>query len=123
MAVLVKWRIYTPPPIKDQETNTGGTRVFIAMQWSRLQLLTCNEVWRSGYEATWSQTTDERQQAVPTFELKFLDVFMGREDPIEIYIYIIVCFCFKLGFVGVMGGILFNSYLFLYIYLIHLFWL
>ena len=36
------------------------------------------------------------------FELKYFDVFMGREDPVEFDIYLafillFVCFCFKLG--------------------------
>lgn len=57
------------------------------------------------------------------FELKFLNVFVGREDPIEFYIYLFILFCLCLFcrwvkcFVGVMGGILFNSSLFLYIYI------
>ena len=44
------------------------------------------------------------------FELKFLDVFMGREDPIEFYIefYIVLVFYWFIMiycFVGMMGGI------------------
>lgn len=46
------------------------------------------------------------------FELKFLNVFVGREDPIEFYIWFVYFFvvCFVFGkrafcFVGVMRGI------------------
>lgn len=57
------------------------------------------------------------------FELKFLDVFMGREDPIEFNIYygpFSVCEG-SLGclicFVGVMGGINLTPPFYYYIYL------
>lgn len=44
------------------------------------------------------------------FELEFLDVFMGREDPIEFDIYysfvwFVMLVAFIVCFVGVMGGI------------------
>jgi hypothetical protein len=39
------------------------------------------------------------------FELKFLNVFMGREDPIEFYIefYIVCLFIGLLGFIVLLG--------------------
>lgn len=57
------------------------------------------------------------------FELKFLNVFMGREDPIEFDIRCLAWFglfllmlCF-VCFVGVMGGIFLTPLYFWYIYL------
>ena len=64
------------------------------------------------------------------FELKFLDVLMGREDPIEFDIYLALYYClfFVLSwvecFVGVMGGMFLTPLcfcIFIYICLIHLF--
>jgi len=62
------------------------------------------------------------------FDLKFLNVFMGREDPIEFDIFLIIYYVFVFYFsmdkcfVGVMVGIFLTPLWFKYIFIYNFFY-